>query len=62
MQIICVAKKLGIEGVFKRTDDHIFEKILKTELSPIPQAYTLKPYYHFYPSYIMATTNYNLTR
>jgi hypothetical protein len=28
--------------IFKRTDDHIFEKTLKIELSPIPQAYTLK--------------------
>ena len=35
--------KLGIEGgIFKRTDDHIFEKTLKIELSPIPQAYHLK--------------------
>jgi hypothetical protein len=24
------------------TDDHIFEKTLKIELSPVPQAYTLK--------------------
>jgi hypothetical protein len=29
-------------GIFKRTDDHVFEKTLNTELSPIPQAYTLK--------------------
>jgi hypothetical protein len=28
-------------GIFKCTDDHIFEKTLKIELSPIPQAYTL---------------------
>ena len=36
-------KKLGTEGgFFKCTDDHIFEKTLKIELSPIPQAYTLK--------------------
>jgi hypothetical protein len=27
---------------FKRTDDHIFEKTLKIELSPIPQAYSRK--------------------
>ena len=27
--------------IFKRTDDHIFEKTMKIELSPIPQAYTL---------------------
>jgi hypothetical protein len=26
----------------KRTDDHIFEKTLKIEFSPIPQIYTLK--------------------
>jgi hypothetical protein len=29
-------------GIFKRTDDHIFEKTLKIELSPIPQAYPPK--------------------
>jgi hypothetical protein len=29
-------------GIFKRTDDHIFEKTLKIEFSPIPQAYPLK--------------------
>jgi hypothetical protein len=30
-------KKLGIEGgFFKCTDDHIFEKTPKMELSPIP--------------------------
>ena len=42
---ICVAKKLGFEGKgrgLKRADDHIFEKTLKIELSPIPQTYTLK--------------------
>jgi hypothetical protein len=31
-------------GIFKHTDDHIFEKTLKIELSPIPQVYTLKLY------------------
>ena len=37
-----VTKKFGIEGEFSKcTDDHIFEKTLKIELSPIPQAYTL---------------------
>jgi hypothetical protein len=29
-------------GGFNRTDDHIFEKTMKIELSPIPQAYTKK--------------------
>jgi hypothetical protein len=28
-------------GYFQRADDHIFEKTLKIELSPIPQVYTL---------------------
>jgi hypothetical protein len=35
-------RSLDFRGIIKRTDDHIFEKILKIELSPIPQAYTLK--------------------
>jgi hypothetical protein len=35
-------KSLSLGGIFKRTDDHIFEKSLKIELSPIPQAYPLK--------------------
>ena len=34
----------GVGGIFKRTDDHIFEKTLIIELSPIPQAYTVKYY------------------
>jgi hypothetical protein len=34
--------KISWGGIFKRTDDHIFEKTLKIELSPIPQAYYLK--------------------
>ena len=32
-------------GIFKRTDDHIFEKTRKIELAPIPQVYTLKQVY-----------------
>jgi hypothetical protein len=32
-------RSLELRGIFKRTDDHIFEKTLKIELSPIPQAY-----------------------
>jgi hypothetical protein len=35
-------RSLELRGIFKRTDDHIFEKTLKIELSPIPQAYPLK--------------------
>jgi hypothetical protein len=35
-------RSLKLKGIFKRRDDHIFEKTMKIELSPIPQAYTLK--------------------
>jgi hypothetical protein len=35
-------RSLELRGIIKCTDDHIFEKTLKIELSPIPQAYTLK--------------------
>ena len=35
-------RSLELRGIFKRTDDHIFEKTLKIELSPIPQAYIFK--------------------
>ena len=35
-------RSLNFRGIIKCTDDHIFEKILKIELSAIPQAYTLK--------------------
>ena len=34
-------RSMELGGIFKRTDDHIFEKTMKIELSPIPQAYTL---------------------
>ena len=34
-------RSLELRGIIKCTDDHIFEKTLKIELSPIPQAYTL---------------------
>ena len=29
-------RSLELRGIFKRTDDDIFEKTLKIELSPIP--------------------------
>jgi hypothetical protein len=35
-------RSLELRGIFKRTDGHIFEKTLKIELSPIPQAYIFK--------------------
>jgi hypothetical protein len=44
------------EGIFKCTDDHIFEKTLKIELSPIPQAYTLKSTDYVIIIIIMSTT------
>jgi len=35
-------RSLELREIYKPTDDHIFEETLKIELSPIPQAYTLK--------------------
>jgi hypothetical protein len=34
-------RSLELRGNFQTADDHIFEKTLKIELSPIPQAYPL---------------------
>jgi hypothetical protein len=42
MDNLCHQEAWNWGGIFKRTDDHIFEKTLKIELSPIPQAYYLK--------------------
>ena len=39
---LCCQEAWNWGGIFKRTDDHTFEKTMKIELSPIPQAYTLK--------------------
>ena len=39
---LCHQEAWNRGGIFKCTDDHIFEKTLKIELSPIPQVYTLK--------------------
>jgi hypothetical protein len=39
---LCHQEAWNWGGIFKRTNDHIFEKTLKIELSPIHQAYTLK--------------------
>jgi hypothetical protein len=33
-------RSLELRGIIKRTDDHIFEKILKIELSPIPPPFS----------------------
>jgi hypothetical protein len=39
---LCCQEAWNWGGIFKCTDDHIFEKTMKIELSSIPQAYTLK--------------------
>ena len=39
---LCCQEAWNWGGIFKRTDVYIFEKTMKIDLSPIPQAYTLK--------------------